>query len=649
MGECYRGRVGCGAKLEGDLRIKLESRTWIPHREPLPSLPRMHLHAPSHSPSRRPRRLPAILLAAAALATICSCSRPWRSTLGDPLERVVTETSLRQGLPALDDSETVEFVEEPTPVEQALAGRREQLERVGPQSIDGGPGLDVGPDLLGGSPREAKIGLREAIVAAVENNLSVQVARVDEAISQAEVVKAEAIFDAVLVAGTGFTRIDEPGQRVLVTPPSGGPPIEVNPGGQDQRIFTYEAGLSQFLPSGATVSVTAGGDRSDNLLAGLTLDPNPAWDAALTLSIEQPLLRGFGSDVNTARIALARNQDRRSLQDLRERLLGVVADAQQAYWRLVLARQELVIQRWLVEVGENVRDILERRQQLDVTLADFADAVATVERRKADVIRSERRVAVAVDDLKRILNDPRFPLGAETTLVPSDWMVTTPLVYNLPEALATAVQESPLVQKAVLGIDDASIREIVADNGRLPQLDLAAEMAYFGLGEDFGPAWSEVGEASFIDYVVGLRFSQPIGNRAAEAEYRQARLRRSAAVLRYREAVQNTVFQVRVALRDLLAGWRLIGQARSFRIAQAENLRALEVLERTRASLTPEFLNLKFQRQNGLAIAQFEEVSALVEYNVAIAELGRVMGTGLAMNRIEISTPSAADELAAVR
>ncbi|MGA1516612.1 MAG: TolC family protein [Phycisphaerales bacterium] len=582
------------------------------------------------------------LFAAAAVAMALSgCSRPFRDAADDPLARVVAETATREALPSPDDPREIALEQTETPVERALAPRRTELDLLGPQAIDAGPGLDVGLDLLGNPAREATLGLREAIVAAVENNLSVQIARIDQAVSQAEVVKAEAIFDAVVFAGTGFARTDQPGQQVFVTEPNTGAKVEVNPGGQDQRLFTYEAGLSQFLPSGGTVSVTAGGSRNENLLTGLTLSPNPDWDSSLTLSIAQPLLRGFGSDVNTARIALARNEDRRSLQNLRERLLAIVADTERAYWNLVLARQELVIRRWLVDVGEDVRDILERRQQLDVTLADFADAVATVESRKAEVIRSERRVAVAVDELKRIINDPRFPLGSEITIVPRDWMVSTPLQYSLPEALATAVRESPAVQKSVLAIDDASIRELVADNGRLPQLDLAAEMAYFGQSGDFGPAWSEVGDANFIDYVVGLQFSQPIGNRAAEAEYRQARLRRSSAVLRYREAVQNTVFAVRVALRDIVAGWRLIAQARSFRIAQAENLRALAVLERTRASLTPEFLNLKFQRQNGLALAQFEEVAALVNYNIAIAELQRAMGTGLEMNRIELSTPDA--------
>ena len=74
---------------------------------------------------------------------------------------------------------------------------------------------------------------------------------------------------------------------------------------------------------------------------------------------------------------------------------------------------------------------------------------------------------------------------------------------------------------------------------------------------------------------------------------------------------------------------------RSFRVAQAENLRALLVEEETLASLTPEFLNLKFQRQDGLALARLQEIEALVDFDQAVAELYRAMGIGLEMKQIE--------------
>ena len=75
---------------------------------------------------------------------------------------------------------------------------------------------------------------------------------------------------------------------------------------------------------------------------------------------------------------------------------------------------------------------------------------------------------------------------------------------------------------------------------------------------------------------------------------------------------------------------------RAFRLAQAENLRALLVDEQTIATLTPEFLALKFQRQQELANAQQQEIQALVDYNGAIAQLWQAMGTGLQMNRVEL-------------
>jgi len=222
--------------------------------------------------------------------------------------------------------------------------------------------------------------------------------------------------------------------------------------------------------------------------------------------------------------------------------------------------------------------------------------------------------------------------------VPTDLMVEQPLSASLREAITTAIQQSPSVARALLDIDDASIREVVADNGRLPQLNLNAQAQWSGLDGSYGETWSEIGQGQFVDYIVGLSFSQAIGNRYGEATFRRARLERSQAVIGYRTAVQDSVLQVKDALRNVVTNYQLIGQTRAFRMAQAENLRALLVTEQTIASLTPEFLNLKFQRQDGLAGAQLQESTALVDYNSAIAELYRAMGTGLAMNRIELET-----------
>ncbi len=72
-----------------------------------------------------------------------------------------------------------------------------------------------------------------------------------------------------------------------------------------------------------------------------------------------------------------------------------------------------------------------------------------------------------------------------------------------------------------------------------------------------------------IDYLLGLRFEHPLGNRAAEAELRRARLERSQAVLAYRATVQSIVLDVKRALGKFY-GWLLGRRPDSFAASNVE-------------------------------------------------------------------------------
>lgn len=562
---------------------------------------------------------------------VVACETPFHP-IDDASLRAAIEAAAAREVEHAGDGGFRPLEQPPNDVPEMLAPRADQLAKLGPQVWSVGADLDLGPDLDGGSPRAVQIGLREAIVTAVRNNLGVQGARLQQAVTQADIIRAEAAFDAVLLASTGFSRIDEP--AVTFAPPGEDVPTVFN---NDAKQWNFSTGIQQPLITGGAISVSTNWEWQ-RLSPVDFYYPNASWNNNINLGFSQPLLQGFGSDVNLAQIRLARNADRKATQALRDRLLDLVARTEAAYWDLVLARHNLAVRLWLVEVGVEVRDVLAKRRQFDTTLAEYADSVAVVENRKSAVIRARRDVQQAVDALKLLMNDPSLPIGDETTIIPTDTMVDRPLNASLREAIATAIQQSPAVARALLDIDDASIRQVVADNGRLPQLNLNAQLQWNGLDATFGNAWDQIGGGDFVDYIVGLSFSQAIGNRYAEATYRRARLERSQAVINYRAAVQETVFAVKEALRNVATNYSLIGQTRAFRLAQAENLRALLVDEQTLAALTPEFLNLKFQRQDGLASAQLQESTALVDYNTSIANLYRAMGTGLAMNRIELET-----------
>jgi len=580
----------------------------------------------------------ALAFALLTAVCVCSCTSPMDDPDGTEGLRHAMDTAVARELaqaPAQDPVKPV--TREMNEVFNALQKRRTQLDSLGPQISEAGAGMPLGSDLYGKPYPEVNLSLKDAIRISVEHNLGTQVARLQQGVTQAELLAAQAAFDSSFVASSQANISNAPSQDINLQGVSNVPiPVDFM---NQFRQFNFSSGIQTPMETGGQFSATVV-NQYTKLYPNSVYTPNPAWINSVQLGLTQPLLQGFGSDVNMAGIRIARNNDRRSLQQLRANLLMLCRDVEAAYWQVVLTRQRVVAAQWLVKVGVEVRDVLSKRRSFDATLANYADAVAKVEDRKSQVIRTQRDVTAAVDKLKVLLNDSNFPVGDETMIVPTDFMVDEPLAFSLKDAIGTGVDQSPIITQALLSVDDASIRQVVADNGRLPSLNLTAQLQFQGMDTqngDYSEAWSEVGAANFMSYLVGANFSQPIGNRGPEANYRRSRLERSKAVITYRAAIQQVVYLVKDSLRNIDTQYRLIEQTRAYRLAQAENMRALMVDEQTIPSLTPEFLNLKFQRQNDLASAENQEILAMVEYNNAIASLWMNMGTGLQMNRIELN------------
>ncbi len=591
---------------------------------------------------RSARRLSPIFIATLAGA-LPGCRSPLAvpadEALGQRIDAVARAAASRQidPLPA-DSRRTVDAQE--SEVERVLAARRGELDAIGPQSRALGATVSGVVPLTAEAPARVLLTLGDAVAAAVANNLDAETARLSRSIREEELAQAVAAFDWVLGAGVGYERLDQPSIGILF-PGAGDTPVIPNV--TLQKNADYSASLAKPLTSGGSVSLSVGSRRIDNLQENL-FTPDPAWSTAVTLGVTQPLLRGFGEDVSLAEVRLAANNGRIAAEDLRARLLDVVAQVEQAYWNLVSARARLVSAEWLVSAGEEVRDILAKRREFDATLAEYANAVATVEARKALVIQARRALSEAGNQLKALLNDPALPIGGEADVVPADLPAVSAFEADLRGSIETALAKAPAVAQALVAIESADIGVTVADNALLPQLDLEASVAWFGLDKSWSESYEQVGEGDFVNYLAALRFSQALGNRFAEASYARARLQRSQAVVQYDRAVQGTVLAVKNALVDCVAFRELVEQNRVFRLAQAENLRALLVDEKTLAALTPEFLQLKFQLQNGLAQAEDQYFASLVGYQGALARLQQAMGTGLETRGIEVVRPGDATD-----
>ncbi|MGP1310765.1 MAG: TolC family protein, partial [Phycisphaerales bacterium] len=248
------------------------------------------------------------------------------------------------------------------------------------------------------------------------------------------------------------------------------------------------------------------------------------------------------------------------------------------------------------------------------------------------------------DRLKALRDSERFPLSGETLLLPPMDLTAAPVTFNLLDAVTQALQNRPELQIALLGIDDAALRQRFAENAKLPLLDLNLRAQIGAVEDDTGDALAELADNDFVNYIAGVQFEQPIGNRGPEAVFRQRRLERLQSVLNYASAVRNAVFEVKNALRSVVTNYALIEQTRVARLASAENLRALLVEEQTLRGLTPDFLNLKLNRQEALAQAELEEAIAIFDYKISLAEFFDATGVSLDRLGVNLDIPTA-DEL----
>ena len=511
--------------------------------------------------------------------------------------------------------------------ERALEERIDELNALGPATDGRRMGRDPGPSLFGPPDDIVEIDRARALGSALTRNLALGAVRLEPRLRAEEIIQAEAAFDTVLFANTSYNRSD--GSPFLVNTAAGSPPSET---------WRFGTGVRKRFQSGGAADVSTTVDRFRLRGNALSISPDPAYSAALRLGYTQPLLRDFGTYVNTAFIRLAENRHQAARAGVRAELEELARRTEEAYWFLAQAWHELAIAEWLVEVGIEVRDVLERRREFDTRPAEFADAVARVEQRRADVIRAQFQVRQQSDQLKALINDPALPIGAETLLRPEELREAGEISLDLRDLLTLALERRSEIEQARLDILDASIRMGVAENRRLPSLNLRAEVAYFGVDDGVGTAYDEAFSFDDADYLLALAFEYPLGNREADAGERLARLSRTQSMIRYRNVVQDVVVDVKSAARLLLTSVDLLQATRSFRVAQSENLRALLVREEKIAGLTPEFLNLKFQRQEQLAVARRQEFSALADYQRAVAGLDRATGTFLRARGFDLET-----------
>ncbi len=449
------------------------------------------------------------------------------------------------------------------------------------------------------------LSLQQALVLGMQNNFDLRISSLDVERADAGIMDEEGQFDVLAELGIGVSRDELPVDSALLA---------------EDLVTTdrgsAEAALSKTFATGLETRLSLIGESNDRDALADRLDP--AYRTYLVLDFTQPLLKDMGVDINTASLQIAKTRQQQAV-------LGYLGQAQQlaaaielAYLNLVQADEEY---RYAILARDLAQELLDGNQRKFnaglVPVTEVNEARSAMAGREENMLLTEQQVTLARNQLLDLIKQGDAQL-------PEDWQADLPVVTeaqapDLAEALAIGFARRPDLQQARLEIENRKVALVYADNQRLPRLDLEASLGVNGLSGDGDEAhydgqWQRSASRALdqdgSSWYAGLRFSVPLQNRSAKAQYRDAAAQDKQSLYRLRraEVSAETVIRSAHAVLDL-GEERLVVAKRYAALAQTT---LDQETRRLQEGLSNTFRVLTFQ--NSLVEAKIREVSAKTDY-----------------------------------
>ncbi|HEY3885540.1 MAG TPA: TolC family protein, partial [Vicinamibacterales bacterium] len=438
------------------------------------------------------------------------------------------------------------------------------------------------------------------------------------------------------------------------------PPSSVFFGNESTRTDTWTggAGVTQQLPwGGGSYSAMWNSVRTN---ANFTLNNfNPSVASTLQGSVSQPLLRGFKIDQFRANVATATENESIDDINLREVSETTAANAERAYWTLVLARASVVVSQQSLDLSLE----LERNNQARVNVGqspplDLVSAEAEVAARRTDLIVAQSLVKQAEDALRVLVIDPKRPDYWFVQIQPSDLVPPVSSTPDVDAAVRAALQQRTDLLRARRQIDINDTALALAKNNVLPNLTAQANYMTNGLGGTellttgtfpitvvgqepvaFGDVLRQLFAANYPTWTVGFTLNYPLGRSNEQATLARAQIEREQSLSQVRSTELKAVHEVRVAAMQLDQARQQIDTTHLARQLEEQTLDAEQ--KRFEVGMSTNYNIIQAQRD--LAVSRNNELRAQLDYQLALIAFESAQQIpGAVSTAITIPTPSTA-------
>jgi len=479
-----------------------------------------------------------------------------------------------------------------------------------------------------------RLTLAEAIGIALQQNPDVLIASYEPLMADADEFTAKGEFDPIWQTNFNFLRAQAALSQQQIA--FGG--ISAI----DQYQTTFDSSVSGRLHTGTVYNFAFNINREESTFGRFITD----YQSQGVFTLSQPLLRGFGRDVNRVRILAARNNIVAGEEQFRLTIMNTVAEVIKAYWDLVGAIEGVAVREESLANAERLYTIADTRREIG-TAADIEvlQSKAGVATRQSDLVAARSAVSDASSRLKLILGLTDGQYFSKAMIVPIDrpnldeleiYDIDT-LESNLDKSVEAALVKRPEIKIAELQINNASLDERRARNEMLPQFDVNWSYGQGGRAPNSRESIRGIQRGDDFFYSYGFQASVPLRNRAARGQHTRARLMKEQTEMRLEQTRHNIMFSVHLALQQVVTNSILVESNRQATRLQEANVIAEE--NRLRLGVSTPWQVLQVQEE--LTMAQTQRLQAQIAYEKALVDLELAEGALLDKLDITYETPEA--------
>lgn len=459
-------------------------------------------------------------------------------------------------------------------------------------------------------PKEGpiKITPAKAILLALENNRSLAVEKINPFIQETFEQQLSAVFDPTIEAEISGVR----NKGKVLEKPEGY--------GGNSTSTTYEGSISlqKFFPTGTFFEIDTTAETTDSDLYGKNLS-----STRLGLSVTQSLLRGFGSDVNLAKLRQSQIDTEISQYELRGFSETLVAEVETAYWDYALSQRRIEIVQESVKLAK--QQIAETKEMIKVGTmaeAELAALQAELATQQQELINAKGLQESSRLTLLRLLNPPcGFLWNKDIILVHSPTLPEIQL-DDVQTHVSLATRIRPEINQAKLQIKQEDLEIVRTKNGLLPRMDLFISLGKTGYSDSFINSTNDLSDENY-DVMVGLNLGYPLFNRDANAQHQRSLLRRDQAEMALINLMQLIELEVRNAYIEVNRAKEQISASTATRKFEEEKLRV--ETEKFRVGNSTNFFVAQAQRD--LLLSKINEVQSVVDYLKALIQFYRLEGS----------------------